>query len=480
MHFTAKQKSLRTHKLPAWYSDAKLGVLMLWGLYSIPAFAPTGKTSNELISEKGWEYYFINTPYAEWYCNSIKIPNSPASEYHIKKYGKSFPYEDFAPQFKEYIKNFNPKVWANFLSDTGAKYIVYCAKFHDGFLMWPSKFKCPVKKGWYSRVDTVKKVADAVRAKGIKFGIYYSGALDWAFTEEPVRDLVDLITGGPNTVEYGRYVDNHYIELIDNICPDILWNDIAYPPKGNREEIIAYYYNEAADGCINDRWIKYDKYTGQLKRKYLRKFVNWIGKKVMKTGKTGQPSSVHSDFVTPEFTSFKTIQKKKFEAILSFGTSVAYNAYEKESDYHSVKQMIYWFCDIISKNGNLLLAVSPKADGTIPQIQYKRCCEFGAWIKKHREAIYGCLPWKISEGKTVDNIDLRYTVNNGSLYIFLLGNPKAKNVVIKQLNLTNNAKIYLLCNNKELKWQNINKDLLISLPKTLKKSPAHVFKICPI
>ena len=96
--------------------------------------------------------------------------------------------------------------------------------------MWPSRYKCPVKKDWYSERDTVGELAGAVRAKKIRMGIYYSGALDWAFTDKPVKDLVDLMTGGPSTSEYGNYVDSHYMELIDSIAPDILWNDIAYPP----------------------------------------------------------------------------------------------------------------------------------------------------------------------------------------------------------------------------------------------------------
>ncbi len=383
MHYIPAQKSLKQHPLPKWYNDAKLGVLILWGLYSIPAFAPTGKTSNQIITQEGWQSYFFNTPYAEWYQNSIKIKDSPAQKYHYEKFGKDFKYEDFAPYFKEYIKKWNPELWADFLSDIGAKYVVYCAKFHDGFLMWPSKCKCHLKDGWYSQKDTVKELAKAVRAKNIKFGIYYSGALDWAFTEKPITDLVDLITSGPDTIEYGSYVDNHYIELIDNVMPDILWNDIAYPPKGNREKVIAYYYNKVPDGCINDRWVKYDKYSKYLYIKPIRKLVNFAGRKAIKSGRTGQLSFIHSDFVTPEFTYFKTIQKKKFESILGFGNSVGYNAQEKESDYISVEEMIHDFCDIISKNGNLLLVVSPKADGTIPEILQDRCYKFGSWVKKH-------------------------------------------------------------------------------------------------
>jgi len=480
MPYIADQKSLRIHPLPGWFSDAKLGVIVAWGLYSIPAFAPTGKTSNQIISEEGWEEYFIRTPYGEWYSNSIKIPDSPAAQYHKEHYGESFKYEDFAPEYRKCIEAWTPNKWADFFHEIGAKYVVYWAKFHDGFLMWPSKYKCPVKENWFSERDTVKEVADAVRARGIRMGIYYSGALDWAFTEDPIKDLVDLMTSGPKTNEYGEYVDNHYRELIDHIQPDILWNDIAYPPKGCREEMLAYYYNSVKDGCINDRWVKYDKNMESTKKQPMRAIVNWIGKRVMKAGKTGTPSSIHVDFVTPEFTSFKTIQKKKFEAILSFGTSVAYNAQEKDSEYHSVEQMVHWFCDIISKNGNLLLVVSPKADGSIPEIQSKRMLEFGTWIKNNSEAIYASSPWLINEGKTDEGISIRYTVNNNSLYAFLLGNPRNSQITIKGLILKDNTRIHLLGSSEELEWQNIKKNLNLQLPGNLEKLPAHVFKISPI
>jgi alpha-L-fucosidase len=480
MKYEANQKSLKQHQLPVWFDDAKLGVIVAWGIYSIPAFAPTGKTSNQLISEEGWEEYYRRTPYGEWYQNSIKIKGSPAAEYHKKKYGESFKYEDFAAEFKNHIKQWKPAKWAEFFDGIGAKYVVYFAKFHDGFLMWPSKYKCPVKKDWYSERDTVKELADAVRAKGLKMGAYYSGAIDWAFTEEPVMDLIDLMTGGPQTKEYGDYADNHYRELIDNIKPDILWNDIAYPPQGSREKIIAHYYNEVTDGCINDRWVKYGNHMRFTKYQPLRALINRIGARAMKAGKTGAPSSIHIDFITPEFTYYKKIQKKKFEAILSFGTSVAYNAQEKESEYHSVHQMVKWFCDIISKNGNLLLVVSPRADGSIPEIQSKRMVEFGAWIKKNQEAIYGSRPWQESDALNDGGSELRFTVNNGSLYAFLPDDPGNSNITIKGLTAGNNTEICLLGYDDKIEWQMGNNNLTINLPGKIEKSPAHVFKISPI
>jgi alpha-L-fucosidase len=433
-----------------------------------------------LISEQGWEAYFRSTPYAEWYPNAIQIKGSPAAQYHKKKYGDAFAYEDFAPQFQKHVEKWDPDRWASFLNEAGAKYVVYVTKFHDGFLMWPSAHKCPARKGWHSERDTVGELADAVRARGIRMGVYYSGALDWVFTQKPVMDLVDLMTGGPQTEHYAEYVDHHYMELIEKIRPDILWNDIGYPPKGRREQVIACYYNTVKDGCINDRWVQYGRHMRYTRKQPLRRLINHLGARAMKAGRTGAPSSIHVDFTTPEFTHPKRIQKKKFEAILGFGTSVAYNALEKDSECHSVEQMAKWFCDIIANNGNLLLVASPKADGCFPEVQTKRILEFGRWVKKNAEAIYGSRPFlPDAEALQNDENGPRFTVKAGSLYAFV---PQSAGSALKiqGLSAQENTEVHLLGWNGKVEWASGKNNLTIRLPPGLEESPVHVCKITPV
>lgn len=479
MIYKPVQRSLKQHKLPAWFDDAKLGVFIAWGLYSIPAYACTGWTSHRLISEQGWEAYFRRIPYAEWYANALKIKGSPAAEYHRKTYGETFRYEDFAPEFKRHIKNWDPDRWGAFLDEAGAKYVVYVTKFHDGFLLWPSEVKCPVKQGWHSERDTVRELAEAVRARGVRMGVYYSGALDWGFTEKPILDLVDLMTSGPQTEQYGEYVDRHYTELIEKIRPDILWNDIGYPPKGRRERVIAHYYNTVEDGCINDRWIQYGRHMKYGRKQPLRRIINALGARAMKAGKTGAPSSIHVDFTTPEFTYFKKRQKKKFEAILGFGTSVAYNAQEQESDFLSVEQMVKVFCDIIAKGGNLLLVASPKADGSFPEIQAKRILEFGRWVRKNAEAIYGSRPWPAAEELQKDDSGPWFTVNADSLYVFVPQGAKTP-IEIQGLAAQKDTQAHLLGCNGKVEWASGTNDLRLGLPLGLEPSPAYVVKITPV
>ncbi len=210
MKYKPTRKSIKQHETPDWFHDAKLGVMSAWGIYSIPAFAPIGKTSNDLIYEEGWNEYYKRTPYGEWYENSIKIEDSPARRHHEKTWGADFKYADFLPVFKEHIQNWSPKPWIEMMKTVGARYIIVFTKFHDGFLMWPSRYRHPFKSGWYSERDVIKEVADECRANGLRFGAYYSGTVDWSFIKEPIRDLVDLmVNSGPGTKKYGEYVDNH-------------------------------------------------------------------------------------------------------------------------------------------------------------------------------------------------------------------------------------------------------------------------------
>ncbi len=273
--------------------------------------------------------------------------------------------------------------------------------------------------------------------------------------------------------------------MIDRVKPDILWNDIGYPAKGNPEKVISYYYNNVPEGVINERWVQYGTFMKFTLLRPIRSFVNWLGAQFMKQGKTGAPSKLHHDFTTPEFTYLKTIQEKKYEAILSFGTSVAYNAQEREEDYISVTQMVHYFIDIISKNGNLLLIMSPRADGSIPEIQAKRFVEFGKWIKTNERAIYGTRPWKDQESFAEANggmkFDVRFTADRDSLYAFLLGAPKADagEIKIKNLTLKPGTKITLLSGGVPISWKQKDGCTELLLPSGLNTEHALAFRIFP-
>ncbi|MCC5669590.1 alpha-L-fucosidase [Nostoc sp. CHAB 5784] len=132
-------ESLSKHEVPDWFLDAKLGIFVHWGVYSVPGWAPLTGEFSKVVAERGWEYWFLHNSYAEWYYNSMKLEGGDTYNYHPATYGENFTYDDFIPRFNAAITNWNPQKWAKLFSQVGARYVVLTTKHHDGFLLWPSK-----------------------------------------------------------------------------------------------------------------------------------------------------------------------------------------------------------------------------------------------------------------------------------------------------------------------------------------------------
>src|SRR6202045_1704470 len=133
-HYEASLESLNKHPLPKWYADAKLGIFIHWGLYSVPGWAPVEQPRN--LGANDWATY---NPYAEWYYNTMRIPGSPTQAYHREHYGDDFNYYQFAPMFNNAIKQWKADAMAQAFKDAGARYVVLTTKHHDGFTLWPSQ-----------------------------------------------------------------------------------------------------------------------------------------------------------------------------------------------------------------------------------------------------------------------------------------------------------------------------------------------------
>jgi len=455
MSFEPTKASMRKHEVPAWFHDAKFGIFIHWGLYSVPAFA-VKELNFGAATKVGEEYYFKNNPYAEWYLNTLRISGSPTQDYHHKEYGKDFSYDDFVPIFNEELKKWNPQEWAELFKNAGAKYVVVVTKHHDGFLLWPSKYQNPMKENYIASRNIVGELTKSVKSKGMKMGFYYSTSFDWSFNPEPINDRTSDLTNGITTPEYTEYVKNHWYELIDDYEPSMLWSDIGAPPLLDLFELFAYYYNRFPDGVINDRWDKILHKDG----------------KIFKMRRT-----FFYDYTTPEYESYNVIKKKKWESNRGIGNSYGYNKTEKESDYLSSNDLIKMLVDIVSKNGNLLLNVGPIPDGRIPEIQKEILLGMGQWLKINGEGIYGTRPWKRAEGKTMDNLDIRFTHKNEILYIHLLNNPIGKTLRILLLKIPQSSIVVLLGYNEKLIWEQDQEDLIINIPENLIESPAYVFKV---
>ena len=479
--FQPTLKSVRKHKIPKWFHDAKLGIFIHWGLFSVPAFAPSGKGEiHEILAKEGWLTYYTYKPYAEWYLNTMKISGSPTHKYHIETYGENFSHDDFVPMFNEAAKNWNPDEWAELFRKVGAKYVVLVTKHHDGFLLWPSKYPNPKKENYFVSRDIVGELTKAVRARGLRMGLYYSAALDWTFNESPIQDVVDEFADAPNTEEYIDLMTSHWKELIDLYKPSILWNDIGYPRDANLAEMFAYFYNKIPEGVVNDRWLQVSNFLSKFaKTKIGRRIVCWYVKRMFLTKGIVTPNPPHCDFTTPEYSSYKDIMEQKWEATRGIGTSFGYNRAEKPENYLTVEELIRFFVDIVSKNGNLLLNLGPKADGTIPEVQKNCVLGLGKWLETNGQAIFGTRPWVRAEGETTEGIEVRFTQKSDSLFVFLLDTPKESTITIRSFILAKNAKIKWLGYDESINWVQKGENLTINVPKTLEKSPAYAISTTP-
>jgi alpha-L-fucosidase len=452
--YIPEKSSLKQHKVPDWFHDAKFGIFVHWGLYSVPAFAITGI---DLVNsmKRGPEEHFKNNPYAEWYLNSLRIKGSPTQKFHDQTYGAEFFYDDFIPIFNKEIEKWNPDEMADLFKKAGAKYVVLGTKHHDGFLLWSSDYKNPFKENYCASRNIVGELTKAVKKKGLKMGFYYSGALDWSFNPNPIIDGKSFVINGPDEIEYTTYANNHWYELIDKYDPIILWNDIGYPPNTNVYEIFAYFYNKKPEGVINDRWKQYHK--SDFKHPKVR---FW-------------------DFLTPEYEKMLRITDYKWESTRGVGYSYGFNSMETDKDYMSPEDLIRMFVDIVSKNGNLLLNVGPKADGSIHELQKKAILGIGKWLEINGESIYGTRPWIKAESVTENAIEVRFTQNSDNLYIHLLDKPIENEFIIQKVELAKNSELILMGYNEEISWTQINENLKIILPNDLFISPVYVLKVTP-
>jgi alpha-L-fucosidase len=464
--FEPNLKSLKTHVVPDWYHDAKFGIFIHWSLSSVPAYAPCESGHIwKLLDHGGWPNLFKNTPYAEWYLNSLRIEGSPVYQYHMQKYGKDVSYDDFKKEFNASIKEWNPNSWTELFKKIGAKYVVLVTKHHDGFTLFQSKYPNPNKKDYCASRDVVKELTDSVRNQGMKMGFYYSGTLDWSFNPEPIKDFPSNVINGPDTVEYAEYAENHFRELIDTYKPSILWNDIGYPPRGKLNELIAHYYNQVEDGLVNDRWsIMNDTIRKAMKSKMIVAIAQFAAKIAIKMGATGVPAKIQYDYTTPEYATFKKIKKKKWECVRGIGLSFGYNQMETDKHYASIKELVHMLIDIVSKNGNFLLNVGPMKNGTIPQPQLERVLGIGKWLDTNGDAIFGTRPWIRPKGTTADGIPIRYTKKANTLYTILLDIPKSNEITIKNVNLPNISNIQLLGADQNLEYKKVGKHLSITIP----------------
>jgi len=460
----------QVNPVPEWFKDAKFGIYFHWGVYAVPAFGN------------------------EWYPRNMYIKGSVENKHHVETYGdpSQWSYDHFitgdkdkqgnfvwfAPTLKSQGGQFDPEAWAQLFADAGAKFAGPVAEHHDGFSMWASKVNPWNAKDVGPKLDLVGLLTDAIRKKNMKviLSMHHAYNITGFYSDVPKTDDPKLqkLYGQQGKEKNEAFWLAKHKEIIDNYQPDIIWQDfnLHIISQSVLLEFLAYYYNQAAE------WGK------SVVATYKDGLNTQCG---VLDYERGGPANITDNYWLTD------------DAISSSSW-----CYTEGIGYYSKKQIFHGFLDRVSKNGNLLLNISPKADGTIPQEQKDVLLAMGAWLKKYGEAVYDTRAWdqygegptKMGSGHGVMGApsagtakDVRYTRSKDSttLYAILLGWKKGqKEKVLKTLSSDRidlrNLKSVELINGKAgeylpLTFKQEKDGLVVDLPERPFGEMAYVLKL---
>ncbi len=442
--------SLRKHEpAPKWFRDAKYGIYMHWGVYSVPAFG------------------------SEWYPRNMHIKSRPEYRHHVKTYGDpaTFGYHDFVPRFK--AEHFDPDEWARLFAKSGAKYAGLVVEHHDGFAMWDSALTPWNAKDKGPKRDITGELAAAVRKHGMRFVATFhharnnqhmlnrKGKLVWEGHYPRVEGWPTVSEDAQLRVLYGNLPRNAFLELwkgklfevIDKYRPDLIWFDswLDEIPETYHTAFLAYYFNKARE------WGEDVVVTCKQRDLPLEVAVEDFEK-----GRAGHITDY--PFLTDD--------------TISYGSW----CYTQSLRIKPLHEVVHALVDIVSKNGQLLLNISPKADGTIPDNQRKVLLGLGEWLKRNGEAIYETRPFvTFGEGPTrlkkgghfvgrtrYTAKDIRFTRKGNAVYAISLGRPE-KVLEIKSLGRAKMPAlavqdVTMLGFDKKLQWSRESDCLRVEIP----------------
>jgi alpha-L-fucosidase len=470
--FRADWQSLREYKVPDWYRDAKFGIFIHWGIYSVPAFG------------------------SEWYPRDMYRRDSEEYKHHLATYGplNKFGYKDFIPMFK--AEHFDATAWAHLFAEAGAKYVIPVFEHHDGFAMYDSGMSDWTATKTGPHRDLAGDLARAVRAEGLHLGasfhrIEHNFFFDVGRTlESDVNDPKYAAFYGPAHIRLENlqntplendftFVSNAWTddwlarsaEIVQKYHPDVMWFDWWVGQPAVRDALsrfAAFYYNSS---------IRYSGEVGVINYKYFA-------------------MEEHSAVLDLERGQLSGIRPLPWQTDTSVGNKSW--GYIENDTFKSPEFIIHQLVDIVSKNGNLLLNIGPRSDGTIPDEVQRILLSVGRWLKVNGEAIYGTRPWQVfGEGPTETAAgpfhdtetqaytaeDFRFTEKNGLLYAIEMGLPTSGTVTIHSLipgafgTGRRIKSIRLLGSEGTLLFQQLTDGLNVRLPDQSVGKYAYVFRI---
>jgi alpha-L-fucosidase len=413
-------RALRRRRLPAWWQDAKLGIFVHWTPASVAAFAPVDSEIAELL-QSGRRDALAWSPYTEWYENSLRFPDSPAARHH-REIGAP-AYADLVARWEAALDAWDPDEWARRFATAGARYVVLVAKHHDGYCLWPTGVANPHRPGWACSRDVVGELAEAVRGAGLRFGVYYSGGLDWTFDDRPIGSFSDMLAAIPRG-DYPEYADAQVRELIRRYRPSVLWNDIAWPaPGASLWQLFDRYYDTVPDGVVNDRWMPWSPLLAATRLAPVQRAIDaGVRRRARRDAGVVPPKPPHFDVRTPEYAVFPDVQRTPWECVRGMDLSFGYNAQSRPEHFIDPDDLVWSFVDIVAKGGNLLLNVGPRgADAVIPDEQLIRLDALASFVDAHAPALYATRPWITAGDTTDEGSPVRYTTRDDSVYAFVRG-----------------------------------------------------------
>lgn len=425
---------LRRHRVPTWWSDAKLGIFVHWTPASVAGFAPVDSGIGDLLAA-GAPDALAETPYTEWYENSLRFPNSSASRFHREHFGLT-PYAELAERFRAGLESWEPDDWARRFAATGARYVVLVTKHHDGFCLWPSAVANPHRDGWHTGRDVVGELREAVLSAGMRFGVYYSGGLDWTFDARPIGNLGDMIAAIPRGA-YPGYAEAQVRELIHRYRPSVLWNDIAWPAEAaDLWPLFADYYDAVPDGVVNDRWMPWSPVLAAARFPVVRRAADLVNARVTRSaGGLVPPKPPFFDVQTPEYVVFDDVRRTPWECVRGMDQSFGYNRASGPEHFMSREELLDMAVDVVAKGGNLLLNVGPRGeDARIPTEQLALLDALSGWSSGAGTAVFGSRPWILPSGvaRTGDGrrLDVRFWASDRTVDVAVLGRVEGELVLV--------------------------------------------------
>ena len=456
--FQPTWESLKQYQCPEWFKDAKFGIFIHWGVYSVPGFTN------------------------EWYPRNMYLKDSPEFKHHLEKYGpqNKFGYKDFIPMFR--AEKFNAEQWVELFKKAGAKYVVPVAEHHDGFAMYKTALSKSNAFEMGPKRDIIGELAAASRKQGLIFGLSSHRIEHWWFMNEgrkfdsDVNDPKYADFYGPareeNETPSPEYMNDWLLrntELINNYQPQLFWFDwwIEQPAMDPyRKSLASYYYNKG---------------------------IEWNKGVVINYKNTSFPDGTAVYDI--ERGNSKATRKYPWQTDTSIGKHSW--GYADGEENKTPNELIDALIDIVSKNGNMLLNIGPKPDGTITQEQQDVLLAIGKWLDINGEAIYGTRPWKISGEGPTENLDeniqfneykfkgyvakdLRFTTKGDYLYFLALEVPN-ETINVNSLSLiSKNGKVKsveLLGSTEKVVWAQKDKAFQIQPSKSYPTGIAVAYKI---